>query len=145
MNPQLLCQGSQFPLFVFAVHFRGSFDVICLQFLWIRVLTVLEFFCFFFSRCAPQWNCLLRSANNNTFKSSSERGKQPLSLVRASLNTVVKMGVIHLQESPPQKRFFVGMQRTLHATRRTPYGALRSVLAMSAWSVKTPTCSVPAL
>ena len=29
------------------------------------------------------------------------------------------------------------MQLTLHATRRTPHGASRLVLAMSAWSVKT--------
>ena len=29
------------------------------------------------------------------------------------------------------------MQFTLHATRRTPHGASRLVLAMSAWSVKT--------
>ena len=32
---------------------------------------------------------------------------------------------------------FSGMQLTLRATRRTPHGASRLVLAMSAWSVKT--------
>ena len=45
---------------------------------------------------------------------------------------------IRMQESPRHKRFLVGcMQLTLHATRRTPHGASRLVLAMSAWSVKT--------
>ena len=32
---------------------------------------------------------------------------------------------------------FSRMELTLHATRRTPHGASRLVLAMSAWSVKT--------
>ena len=46
--------------------------------------------------------------------------------------------VIHMQESSLHKRFLVGlMQLTLHATRRTPHGVARLVLAMSAWSVKT--------
>ena len=47
--------------------------------------------------------------------------------------------VIHMQQSPPQKRFLVGlMQLTLHATRPPPPGASRfGARAMSAWSVKT--------
>ena len=40
--------------------------------------------------------------------------------------------------SPSYKRFVEGwMQFTLHATRRTPYGASRLVQAMSAWLVIT--------
>ena len=44
--------------------------------------------------------------------------------------------VIHVQESPPQRRFS-RMQLTLHATRPTPRGTSRLVLAMSVGSVKT--------
>ena len=50
---------------------------------------------------------------------------------------------IHMQESPRQA-VLSRMQLTLHATRRTPRGALRLVLPMSARS-ENPTCSVPAL
>ena len=45
--------------------------------------------------------------------------------------------VIHMQESPSQQAVLSRMQLTLHASRRTPHGASRLVLAMSAWSVKT--------
>ena len=44
--------------------------------------------------------------------------------------------VSHMQERPPQKQFLVGCS-TLHATRPTPHGVSRLVLAMSAWLVKT--------
>ena len=37
------------------------------------------------------------------------------------------------------------MQLTRRTTRQTPHGPSRLVQAMSAWSVKTRTCSVPAL
>ena len=55
---------------------------------------------------------------------------------RASLNSFNP--VIHMQESPRHKRFLVGCSwLTVHATRRTPHGVSRLVLAMSAWSVAT--------
>ena len=38
---------------------------------------------------------------------------------------------------PASKRILVIVQLTLHATRRTPQGASRLVLAMLAWSVKS--------
>ena len=38
--------------------------------------------------------------------------------------------------NPPQKRLLLLMQLVLHATRRTPRGASRSVQATFAWSVK---------
>ena len=42
-----------------------------------------------------------------------------------------------MQERPPHKAVLSRTQLTLHATRRTPHGASRLVLAMYAWSVKT--------
>ena len=45
--------------------------------------------------------------------------------------------VIHMQESPPHKRFFCVKKVALHATRRTPHVASRLVQAVPAWSVKT--------
>ena len=42
-----------------------------------------------------------------------------------------------LRKNPPQEAVLGWMQLTLHATRRTPRGASRLVLAMSASSVKT--------
>ena len=59
--------------------------------------------------------------------------------------------VIHIHESTPKVRtsssqvVLSKMQLTIHATRRTPYGPSRLVHAMSTWSGKNPTCSVPAL
>ena len=57
---------------------------------------------------------------------------------------LVRKGVIRrysrIAGDPPPPRLTSGssrMQLTLHATRRTPHGASRLVLAMSAWSVKT--------
>ena len=65
-----------------------------------------------------------------------------------------KMSIESYIHPPPPARQFIGhchpyagksasqavlsrVQLTLHATRRTPHGSLRFVLAMSAWSVKT--------
>ena len=45
--------------------------------------------------------------------------------------------VIHMQEKSASNAFLSRMQLTLHETRRTPHGASRLVLAMSAWSLKT--------
>ena len=41
------------------------------------------------------------------------------------------------ERKPASKVVRSSMQFTLHAIRRTPHGASRSVQAMSAWSVKT--------
>ena len=45
--------------------------------------------------------------------------------------------VIRMQEKSASRAFLSRMQRTLHAPRRTPNGASRLVLSISAWSVKT--------
>ena len=45
--------------------------------------------------------------------------------------------VIHMQEGPPHKRFLVGRSPSFYATRGTPHGAPRLVLAMFTWWVKT--------
>ena len=44
--------------------------------------------------------------------------------------------VIHNAKTSASQVVISRMQLTLHATRRTPHGASRLVLAMSAWSVK---------
>ena len=52
----------------------------------------------------------------------------------------------HVQESPPRKRFEA--ENAAHPKRDSPNisrFASRLVQAVSAWSVKKPTCSVPAL
>ena len=48
-------------------------------------------------------------------------------------NSLISFG-IHMQEKPASQEFLSGAQLTLHATRRTLYGALRArlVQAMSA-------------
>ena len=45
--------------------------------------------------------------------------------------------VIHMKIKSASQAALSRMQLTLHATRRTPHGASRLVLAISAWSVKT--------
>ena len=67
-----------------------------------------------------------------------------VSEVATQENKVKLIGaVIHTQESRNKvpksvlRAVFGRMQFTLHATRRTPHGALRLVQAMSAWLVKT--------
>ena len=64
--------------------------------------------------------------------------------IRSSSSTLSSVGnkTCGKCRSPPDKWFFNRMQLTLHATRQIPHGTLRLVQAMSAWSLKNPTCSV---
>ena len=75
-------------------------------------------------------------------------GKAPMRPLHSNLNAVCASGhigkqinsfdaVIHMQEKSASNAFLSRMQLTLHETRRTPHGASRLVLAMSAWSLKT--------
>ena len=59
-------------------------------------------------------------------------------LLPVSTNQVIRDVVIHMQEkSTSLVSVLSRMPLTLHATRQTPHGASRLVLATSAWSVKT--------
>ena len=94
---------------------------------------------------------LLRTRGTIGSRSSDVYGKAPKRELHSNPIAISESGhteqqinpfdaVIHTQESPPHKRFLVytgRMQLILHATRQTPYGASRLVLAISAWSLKT--------